>query len=181
MAQIYRGFAFFLAFSFAFAHPRLLIAQDGMHPKGGYERVERRDTEDQRRTEETDERRTTKADEIARDRDLNVRSNETFKDAEGLKADLARERKEQLIIDEKIRGQIEKRGWDEQGLRDIYATEPSGQTIDNTKGRDDPATVYGEPGKYMVVNDRTREVIQISDKNDPHWEDDSRIHWFSDK
>ncbi len=32
--------------------------------------------------------------------------------------------------------------------------------------RDDSATVYGEPGNYVVVNDRTNEVTQISDKND---------------
>ena len=42
-------------------------------------------------------------------------------------------------------------------------------------GRNDPATVYGSPGKYVVVNDRTGEVTQISDKTDPGWVDDSRI------
>ena len=44
-------------------------------------------------------------------------------------------------------------------------------------GRNDPATVYGSPGKYVVVNDRTGEVTQISDKKDPGWVDDSRIQW----
>ncbi|MEK8413926.1 colicin E5-related ribonuclease, partial [Escherichia coli] len=43
--------------------------------------------------------------------------------------------------------------------------------------RNDPATVYGSPGKYVVVNDRTGEVTQISDKTDPGWVDDSRIQW----
>ncbi|WP_416377849.1 colicin E5-related ribonuclease [Capnocytophaga sp. G2] len=30
----------------------------------------------------------------------------------------------------------------------------------------------------FAVNDRTNEVVQISDKNDTNWIADSRINWF---
>ncbi|MCV7956258.1 colicin E5-related ribonuclease, partial [Escherichia coli] len=49
--------------------------------------------------------------------------------------------------------------------------------VSGLEPRNDPATVYGSPGKYVVVNDRTGEVTQISDKTDPGWVDDSRIQW----
>ena len=32
----------------------------------------------------------------------------------------------------------------------------------------------------MVVNDRTGEVIHVSDKNDPDWTIDDRIEWDDD-
>jgi Colicin E5 ribonuclease domain len=35
---------------------------------------------------------------------------------------------------------------------------------------DDPATAYiDKDGHYVIVNDRTRDVVQISDRNDPKW------------
>lgn len=34
--------------------------------------------------------------------------------------------------------------------------------------------MYGQPDKYVVVNDRTGEVTQVSDKADPDWIDDSK-------
>lgn len=49
--------------------------------------------------------------------------------------------------------------------------------IDDGLGRNDPATVYGPSGGYVVVNDVTGEIAAIADKNDPGWIDDSRIRW----
>ena len=50
--------------------------------------------------------------------------------------------------------------------------------MDNTGGKNDPATVYGSPpNNYVVVNDVTRQVVQASDKTDPGWVPDSRIKW----
>lgn len=56
-------------------------------------------------------------------------------------------------------------------------TDPAGTSTDNTRGRDDPATVYGTPKEYVVVNDKTGEVIQVSDKTNPDWKPDPRIVW----
>ncbi|KMN61415.1 hypothetical protein VK95_23235 [Leclercia sp. LK8] len=90
-----------------------------------------------------------------------------------------------FTTDDKIKGQMGERGWTEQDIKDVIAKGPKGISSDQRRpkttqdglGRDDPATVYGEPGKYVVINDRTREVTQVSDKIKPGWVDDGRIFW----
>jgi len=84
-------------------------------------------------------------------------------------------------IDDKIKGQLGERGWTEVGVRDLTNTEPSGTSVDNTHGRNDSATVYGaRDGGHIVVNDKTGDVVQVSDRNDPDWDPDSRIDWKED-
>ncbi|QHQ15802.1 hypothetical protein GMW39_07895 [Pectobacterium parmentieri] len=92
----------------------------------------------------------------------------------------------ELKFDDKIRDQLGTRGWTEKDVRDTVSKGVKGRAEDKRSpkktppdflGRNDPASVYGESGKYVVVNDRTGEVVQVSDKNDPEWVDDSRIIW----
>ncbi|WP_320338671.1 colicin E5-related ribonuclease [Burkholderia multivorans] len=60
-----------------------------------------------------------------------------------------------------------------------------GATTDNRSGaktpaglpRSDSASGYGSKSGYVVVNDRTGEVMQVSGKSDPGWIPDSRIKW----
>ena len=89
-------------------------------------------------------------------------------------------------IDDKIKGQIGDRGWTEQDVQDAANGPPAGTTTDNRRpnktadgqGRNDSATVYGTKDGYVVVNDRTREVVQVSDrKPGAGWIPDSRINW----
>jgi RHS repeat-associated protein len=89
-------------------------------------------------------------------------------------------------IDDKIRGQLGDRGWTEGEVQDSTKGTPAGTTTDNRRpnktpdglGRSDPASVYGDKGGYVVVNDRTREVVQVSDrKPGSGWIPDSRIKW----
>lgn len=83
-----------------------------------------------------------------------------------------------VVIDAKITAQLAIRGWTEQEVRDAVAEGPIGISTDNTDSKSDTATVYGSrQGGYVVVNDVTRRVIQISDRNDPGWVPDSRIVW----
>nr|WP_256347916.1 colicin E5-related ribonuclease [Pseudomonas gingeri] len=91
-----------------------------------------------------------------------------------------------LVIDDKIRSQMLSRGWTEQEIKDVVSKGEAGKTVDKRRAtktidglsRDDTATVYGvPPNNYVVVNDRTDEVTQISDKNDSSWVVDSRISW----
>ncbi|RYC46202.1 hypothetical protein DEH81_08580 [Pectobacterium zantedeschiae] len=91
-----------------------------------------------------------------------------------------------IKFDDKIRDQLGTRGWTEKDVRDAVSKGAKGSAEDKRSpkktppdflGRNDPASVYGESGKYVVVNDRTGEVVQVSDKNDPEWVDDSRIIW----
>lgn len=92
----------------------------------------------------------------------------------------------ELKFDEKIKDQMSDRGWTEQDIRDTVAKGPKGKSFDKRSpkktppdhlGRNDTATVYGKPGEYVVVNDRTGEVVQVSDKKIKGWVDDSRIQW----
>ncbi|MFN6776495.1 colicin E5-related ribonuclease [Proteus mirabilis] len=91
----------------------------------------------------------------------------------------------EIKIEGKIQDQMGGRGWSEKDIQDVIAKGAKGKSVDQRRpkntddglGRNDPATVYGEPGKYVVVNDRTGEVAQVSNKNDPRWIDDSRIQW----
>ena len=88
------------------------------------------------------------------------------------------------VIDGKIKEDMEKRGWTEQEINDLVSGAPAGTSVDKRgagktpdgQPRNDTATVYGEPGSYVVVNDRTGEVVQVSDKNND-WVDDGRIKW----
>ena len=88
-----------------------------------------------------------------------------------------------VVIGDKVNGQLE-RGWSEEGVRDAAGGEASGTTVDNTGGKvgsaGEPASVYGSPeGGYIVVNDKTREVIRVapSTETDPGWKPDPRIEW----
>ena len=80
-----------------------------------------------------------------------------------------------LVIDSKIQKQMSDRGWTRQNIDDLIEQGPSGRTTDNRRpnktedgiGRNDTATVYGSSGNYVVVNDRTGEIVQVSGRNDP--------------
>ena len=91
-----------------------------------------------------------------------------------------------LVFENKIVRQMQKRGWTEDDVRRLTLGPPAGTSRDGryTKGgtrRDDPATVYGKPGNYVVVNDRTGEVVQVSNRNDKAWVDDDQIKWNRSK
>ncbi|MFJ2994832.1 colicin E5-related ribonuclease [Pandoraea sp. NPDC087047] len=90
-----------------------------------------------------------------------------------------------IIIDGKIGGQLEGRGWTQEEMQAVVNEGPVGTAMDNRSAgktsdgllRNDPASVYGSKSGYVVVNDRTGEVVQVSGKNDPGWVPDSRIKW----
>ena len=84
----------------------------------------------------------------------------------------------QVHIDAKIESQLVARGWPEQQVREVVDAPPIGISTDNTGGKSEPAAVYGSKNRgYVVVNDITGRVIQISDKNNPAWVPDDRIDW----
>ena len=90
-----------------------------------------------------------------------------------------------VIIDSKIDSQLAGRGWTKQEVQIAIDRGAVGVTTDNRTAaktpdglpRNDTASVYGSKSGYVVVNDRTGEVVQISGKNDPGWIPDSRIQW----
>ncbi|WP_430765327.1 colicin E5-related ribonuclease [Pseudomonas citronellolis] len=91
----------------------------------------------------------------------------------------------EIVIDTKISSQITERGWTEQDIRAVVQAGVIGTAVDKRSAsktpdglpRNDSASVYGSKEGYVVVNDRTKEVVQISGRNDPGWIPDSRINW----
>jgi len=84
--------------------------------------------------------------------------------------------------DTKILKQMKKRGWTENDINEVIKRGPTGKSQDTRwtnegKRLDDSATVYGEPGNYVIINNRTGDVTQVSGKTDSEWTDDSRIEW----
>jgi RHS repeat-associated protein len=76
-----------------------------------------------------------------------------------------------LTIPDKIIGQMPKRGWNKEAVKETYekpfTTRPS---VDRTGSPSpdtwEPATAYfNQDGTYVVVNDNTGKVVQISDNN----------------
>ncbi|WP_417790535.1 hemagglutinin repeat-containing protein [Terasakiella pusilla] len=92
---------------------------------------------------------------------------------------------QKLVVDSKIQQQMSDRGWTKQDIDALIHNGRSGKTTDNRRpnktddglGRNDTATVYGSSGNYVIVNDRTGEIVQVSGRNDPTWIDDGRIQW----
>lgn len=89
------------------------------------------------------------------------------------------------IIDDEIGKQLPERGWTTQDIQNAMNNGATGTAFDKRFAsktsdglpRNDTATVYGSEDGYIVVNDRTGEIVQISDKTDPRWIVDSRIRW----
>ncbi|WP_185753890.1 colicin E5-related ribonuclease, partial [Pseudomonas marginalis] len=83
----------------------------------------------------------------------------------------------QSIIEPKIAQQMGKRGWTTDSLESVIAN-PSKTVVtkdtrfDPVSGTrlNDPATGYvAKDGSYVVRNDRTGAIVQVSDKNDKSW------------
>jgi len=133
-----------------------------------------RDADARRRNDETRFDRKRGGDDVARDTNDARRAEEELQELKKItRPDQARE----LKFSEKIDRQMRERGWTEQEVKELAKKDPAGISIDGRNGRQEPATVYGERGRYIVVNDSTREVVQVSDKTKSDWGDDSRIQW----
>jgi hypothetical protein len=78
-------------------------------------------------------------------------------------------------IDEKIKKQMTERNWTETEIQETVANpHRTARSIDRTRytdGSGDPATAYfDDDDNYVVVNNDTGQVVQVSDKTDPDWQ-----------
>ncbi|NDK08446.1 S8 family serine peptidase [Candidatus Gracilibacteria bacterium] len=83
-----------------------------------------------------------------------------------------------LKYSSKILGQMEERKWTKNDIENVVKKPyKKGKSIDNFDGRNDPATAYFiSDNQYIVVNNRTGDIVQISDKNYLDWKVDARIY-----
>ncbi|MBS7835247.1 hypothetical protein J7620_09830 [Wohlfahrtiimonas chitiniclastica] len=82
------------------------------------------------------------------------------------------------VIEPKISKQMTKRGWDEKSINNLI-NDPKSKKVSTTDTRfdpstnsrlNDPATAYIDSnGAYVVRNDKTGAIVQVSNKNDPNW------------
>lgn len=90
-----------------------------------------------------------------------------------------------VTADKKIGQQLSARGWTLKDVQTIINEGVVGESLDKRSAnktpdrqpRDDSASVYGSRNGYIIVNNRTGEVVQVSDRNDPDWVVDGRIKW----
>lgn len=76
----------------------------------------------------------------------------------------------------KIQKQLGKRGWSRKSVEDTvnhpHRTVGTKDTRYLAGGgrKNDPATAYiNKDGSYVVLNDNTNEIVQVSNRYDPHW------------
>lgn len=79
-----------------------------------------------------------------------------------------------LLFSEKIAGQMPKRGWTVDSIRDLVKnpalSRSSPSIIHHANGN--PVTYFYRPdGHYVVIDDITGEVVQVSDTFDAGWID----------
>jgi hypothetical protein len=78
-----------------------------------------------------------------------------------------------ITIDNKISGQMADRGWSEDDIQEtVEHPEARHDVWDKTTQPPEPATAYvSKDGGYVVINDDTGNVVQISNRNAPNWKD----------
>lgn len=76
----------------------------------------------------------------------------------------------------KILGQLSKRGWTVESVQELISnpsrTAETADTRNNPDGsiNNDPATAYiDEDGSYVVQNDETGDIVQVSDRSNSGW------------
>jgi len=76
-----------------------------------------------------------------------------------------------LIYDAKITGQMAPRGWTQQSIsQTVNGPSATYAVWDYTSGTKQPATAYAQAGGgYVVVNDVTNRIVQVSDLNRANW------------
>lgn len=75
----------------------------------------------------------------------------------------------------KLANEMAKRGWTKKDVQGTVDNPHTTRDSTNKANGNDATAYYNEDGSYVVVDDETNEVIQVSDKNDPNWIPDSSI------
>jgi len=87
-----------------------------------------------------------------------------------------------IKFSEKIIIQMNKRWWSKKDIESVIKNPYKiGRTIDNYWGKiwnkwEEAIAYFLTDNQYVVVNNKSYQIIQISDRNDPNWIVDSRIY-----
>jgi RHS repeat-associated protein len=96
--------------------------------------------------------------------------------ADGFKSLFKAKEKVSSNFGKKISKQLDKRGWSEDSVNDLVNNPSETKSVRDTRWTsdgtklDDPATAYiKKDGNYVIRNDKTGDITQVSNRNDPNW------------
>ncbi|MCL6600922.1 MAG: hypothetical protein K6T81_19630 [Alicyclobacillus macrosporangiidus] len=78
-------------------------------------------------------------------------------------------------ITPKIANQMGRRGWNEDSIHDTVNNPHTTRPATNKANGNRATAYFNEDGSYVVRDNETKDIIQVSDRNDPKWVPDSTI------
>ena len=77
------------------------------------------------------------------------------------------------VVDSKIAGQMEKRGWDNKMINStIKNATKTMDAVDRTANNEAATAYLNKDGSYVVLNNKTKKVVQVSDRTKSGWKPD---------
>ncbi|EAG9432584.1 transposase [Listeria monocytogenes] len=75
----------------------------------------------------------------------------------------------------KVNNQMKKRGWSEESVKSVVDYPHTTRKSGNKATGNDATVFYDKDGSYVIIDDKTKEIVQISDKFDKNWVPDAGI------
>ncbi|EAC7885213.1 transposase [Listeria monocytogenes] len=75
----------------------------------------------------------------------------------------------------KVNNQMKKRGWSEESVKSVVDHPHTTRKSGNKSTGNDATVFYDKDGSYVIIDDKTKEIVQISDKFDKNWVPDAGI------
>ncbi|MBC1375979.1 transposase [Listeria sp. FSL L7-1699] len=75
----------------------------------------------------------------------------------------------------KVNNQMKKRGWSEESVKSVVDHPHTTRKSVNKATGNDATVFYDKDGSYVIIDDKTKEIVQISDKFDKNWVADAGI------
>ncbi|EAD7778509.1 T7SS effector LXG polymorphic toxin [Listeria monocytogenes] len=75
----------------------------------------------------------------------------------------------------KVNNQMKKRGWSEESVKSVVDHPHTTRKSVNKATGNDATVFYDKDGSYVIIDDKTKEIVQISDKFDKNWVPDAGI------
>ncbi|ENM8316164.1 transposase [Listeria monocytogenes] len=75
----------------------------------------------------------------------------------------------------KVNNQMKKRGWSEESVKSVVDHPHTTRKSVNKATGNDATVFYDKDGSYVIIDDKTKEIVQISDKFDKNWVPDVGI------
>lgn len=69
-----------------------------------------------------------------------------------------------------------KRGWTEQSINNTVNSPFTTRTATNKANGNNATAYFNKDGSYVVRDDVTKDIIQVSNRNDPNWIPDATIN-----